>query len=168
MKDRSFFAKATADGRRPPVLVIGAHRSGTSATARALELLGLQIGQQLDSHREPRALQKMHEDYLRRVGASWHNPQPFLDKISTVDGKAECVSYLRENVRNNFGRIFGYRNNPKGWWLRIRLKFGAAWAGKSRERHCLRRPGSKFFPTREFFTLSATLMQRLRAFVSAN
>src|SRR5437763_16715968 len=121
MKDRSFFAKATADGRRPPVLVIGAHRSGTSATARALELLGLQIGQQLDSHREPRALQKMHEDCLGRVGASCHNPQPFLDKNSIVDGTAESVSYLRENVSNNYGQIFGYRNNTKGQWLRIQL-----------------------------------------------
>src|SRR2546423_14342926 len=91
------------DRHRPPVLIIGAHRSGTSATARALELLGLQIGQRLDSHRESRALQKLHEDYLRRVGGSWHNPQPFLEKISTAEGKAECVSYLRENIRHDFG-----------------------------------------------------------------
>ena len=118
------------DRHRPPVLIIGAHRSGTSATARALELLGLQIGQQLDSHREPRALQKLHEDYLRRVGATWYEPQPFLDRIATAEGKANCVAYLRENLRRNFGRTFGYRANPKGLWLRARLKFGAAWGWK--------------------------------------
>ncbi len=67
------------DRQSPPVLIIGAHRSGTTATARALELVGLQIGQHLDSHGEPRALQKLHEDYLRRVGAAWYNPQPFLN-----------------------------------------------------------------------------------------
>lgn len=116
--------------QRPPVLIIGAHRSGTSATARALELLGLQIGQQLDSHREPRALQKLHEDYLRNVGASWYEPQPFLDRIATAEGKADCVAYLRENVCRYFDRSFGYRANPKGLWLRARIKFGAAWGWK--------------------------------------
>ena len=48
--------------------------SGTTATAHALELLGLQIGQDLDSHREPRGLQKLHEDYLRKLGAAWYSP----------------------------------------------------------------------------------------------
>ena len=33
---------------RPPVLIVGAHRSGTSATAVALQSLGLLIGQRLD------------------------------------------------------------------------------------------------------------------------
>jgi hypothetical protein len=112
------------------VLIIGAHRSGTSATARALELLGLQIGQCLDSHREPRRLQKLHEDYLRKVGAAWHNPEPFLKWIESGEGKCDCVSYLEKNTRKNFGQTLGYRCNPKGLWLRARLKFGAAWGWK--------------------------------------
>lgn len=116
--------------QRPPVLIIGAHRSGTTATARALELLGLRIGQHLDSHREPRRLQKLHEDYLRRFGAAWHNPQPFLKWVETAEGKQDCVSYLRANVRRDFARIFGYRSNPKGLWLRLRLSFGARWGWK--------------------------------------
>jgi hypothetical protein len=118
------------DRKRLPVLIIGAHRSGTTATARALELLGLQIGEHLDSHREPRPLQKLHEDYLRRLGAAWHDPQPFLKWIESVEGKQDCVSYLRSNVRRDFARIFGYRFNPKGLWLRARLNFGAKWGWK--------------------------------------
>jgi hypothetical protein len=118
------------DRHRPPVIVIGAHRSGTTATARALELLGLQIGEHLDSHREPRALQKLHEEYLQRVGAAWHHPQPFLDWIATTEGKQDCVSYLRTNLRRDFAGIFGYRSNPKGLWLRWRLNFGARWGWK--------------------------------------
>jgi len=114
----------------PPVLIIGAHRSGTTATARALELVVLQIGQHLDSHSEPRALQKLHEDYLRRVGAAWYNPQPFLKWIETPEGKLDCISYLRTNVGRDFARIFGYRFNPKGFWLRARLNFGAQWGWK--------------------------------------
>ena len=118
------------DRHRRPVIIIGAHRSGTTATARALELVGLQIGQNLDSHREPRALQKLHEDYLRKVGAAWHDPQPFLKWIDTSDGMQNCISYLQKNVGHEFARIFGYGRNPKGTWLRMRIHFGEAWGWK--------------------------------------
>jgi hypothetical protein len=114
----------------PPVLIIGAHRSGTSATARALEIVGLQIGQRLDSHRESKALQQLHEDYLQRTGAAWHNPKPFLKHMQTSDGHCDCVEYLRSNIKTHFGQIFGYRNDPKGIWRRLRLKFGAPWGWK--------------------------------------
>ena len=145
MKDRQRSRREPGDGggearegwrvgrpanQRPPVLIIGAHRSGTTATASALELLGLQIGQHLDSHREPRPLQKLHEDYLQRVGAAWHNPQPFLKWIKTAEGKQDCSAYLRASVRRDFARIFGYRRNPKGLWLQVRLNFGARWGWK--------------------------------------
>jgi hypothetical protein len=115
---------------KPPVLIIGAHRSGTSATARALELLGLEIGQRLDSHREPKGLQQLHDAYLRRLNAAWHDPKPFLERIHTPAGLRDCVEYLLSNLNSHFARTFGYRNNPKGWWLRSRLKFGAAWGWK--------------------------------------
>lgn len=115
---------------KPPVIIIGAHRSGTSATAHALELLGLQIGQRLDSHREPKALQRLHEEYLHRAGAAWYDPKPFLQQIQTTEGRRDCVEYLRSNFNAHFARTFGYRNNPKGWWLRWRLKFGAPWGWK--------------------------------------
>ena len=116
--------------RHRPVIILGAHRSGTSATAHALEMLGLQIGEHLDSHREPRSLQKLHEEYLQRAGGAWHNPEPFLRQIATAAGMRDCVSYLRTNVENDFARIFDYRKNPKGLWLRLRMKFGAPWGWK--------------------------------------
>src|SRR5690242_12260393 len=114
----------------PPVIIIGAHRSGTSATARALELLGLQIGQRLDSHRESRVLQQVHDAYLRRVGATWSDPNAFLQRMQTPEGKRDCSDYLRSNFKAHFSKTFGYRNNPKGWWLRLRLKLGAPWGWK--------------------------------------
>ena len=118
------------DRHSAPVIIIGAHRSGTTATAHALELLGLQIGQDLDSHREPRGLQKLHEDYLRKLGAAWYSPQPFLKSIETAEGKRDCVAYLRQNLERDFARILGYRANPRGVWLRLRKKFGARWGWK--------------------------------------
>jgi hypothetical protein len=116
--------------QRPPVMILGAHRSGTTATARALEVLGLQIGQQLDSHREPKALQRLHENYLKRLGAAWHTPGPFLESIQTPEGERHCLDYLRRHTEREFSRIFGYRRNPLGFWLLARLRTGAAWGWK--------------------------------------
>ena len=133
--------------RHGPVIVIGAHRSGTSATAHALELLGLQIGEHLDSHCEPRPLQKLHEDYLQQTGGAWHSPEPFLKLIATADGLRDCVSYLQTNVERDFARIFGYRNNPAGLWLRLRMKFGAPWGWKEPRTTLFAPAWLELFPT---------------------
>jgi Sulfotransferase family len=116
--------------RRHPIIIVGAHRSGTTATARALELLGLQIGQRLDSHREPKGVQALHEEYLRRCGGTWYNPTPLLQSIQTPQGERQCAEYLADNLRNRFAYIFGYRKNPKGLWLSMRIKLGTPWGWK--------------------------------------
>jgi len=131
---------------RPPVLIVGAHRSGTSATARALEILGLQIGQRLDSHCEPKALQRLHEEYLRQVGAAWHNPAPFIESIRTADGQRNCADYLRANLRRDFARIFSYRKNPRGLWLLTRLRFGTPWGWKEPRTTLFARAWLQIFP----------------------
>jgi hypothetical protein len=114
---------------RPPVIIIGAHRSGTTATARALKLLGLQLGQRLDSHDEPRELQLLHENYLRLVGAAWYSPGPFLALLTTVEGRHACVGYLRKNIQPDLS-IFSYRKGLTGWRLRRRIRSGASWGWK--------------------------------------
>jgi sulfotransferase family protein len=116
-------------GARPPVIIIGAHRSGTTATARALKLLGLQIGQRLDSHDEVRELQKRHETYLRSVGGAWHHPGPFLTSIATQAGKQSVVTYLEQHLDASLS-LFGYGAGLTGWWLKRRLRSGAPWGWK--------------------------------------
>lgn len=113
-----------------PVLIIGAHRSGTSATARALELLGLCIGQRLDSHREPYGLQQVHERCLQLVGGRWFEPEPLLRALQTPEGLDQCVAYLRTNLRQGFGRVFGYGRDVAGLWLRTKLFLGSPWGWK--------------------------------------
>jgi hypothetical protein len=131
---------------RPPVIIIGAHRSGTTATARALELLGLQLGQKLDSHREPKALQRLHEEYLHRFGASWHHPQPLLDALRNGPAQDECAAYLQTEIAGRFGEIFGYRPGPRGWWWRRRLKRGKPWGWKEPRTTLFARPWLRSFP----------------------
>ena len=123
-------SETPGSARRAPILILGAHRSGTTATARALALLGLQLGQRLDSHYESKAMQRLHEDYLKSVGAAWHQPGPLLERMATVEGERAGAEYLRDHVQREFSALLGYRQNPKGWWLRARLKTGAIWGWK--------------------------------------
>jgi hypothetical protein len=131
---------------RPPVIIIGAHRSGTTATARALELLGLQLGQKLDSHRESKAVQRLHETGLNRYGASWHHPQPFIDAMTSTDAEQECVSYLRSAAEERFGEIFGYRSTLSGWWQRRQLARGKPWGWKEPRTTLFARQWLRIFP----------------------
>jgi hypothetical protein len=135
---------------RPPIIIIGAHRSGTTATARALELLGLQLGQKLDSHRESKALQRLHEDYLNRFSASWHHPQALIDALDDAAAGDECASYLRAAKATRFGEVFGYRRNLKGWWLRRGLKHGKPWGWKEPRTTLFARPWMRVFPDARF------------------
>ena len=135
---------------RPPVIIIGAHRSGTTATARALELLGLQLGQKLDSHRESKALQRLHENYLNRFSAAWHHPQALLDALGDHAAEAECASYLRAAKTRRFAKIFAYRRDLKGWWLRRRLRHGKSWGWKEPRTTLFARPWLRVFPDARF------------------
>jgi hypothetical protein len=123
-------SEISGSSQRPPVLIIGAHRSGTTATARALDLLGLQLGQRLDSHHEPRDMQRLHDHYLESAGAAWHRPEPFLKQVATAEGERGCVAYLQNQAQGDFGTLLGYRRNLKGWWLRKRMRSGRAWGWK--------------------------------------
>ncbi|MEY2480626.1 MAG: hypothetical protein QOI04_1553 [Verrucomicrobiota bacterium] len=135
--------------KRPPVIIIGAHRSGTSATAHALQLLGLQIGQRLDSHYEPRGLQQVHDDYLRSVGAAWYDPKIFLEHVQTAQGREDCLHYLRETMRADFMSILGYRN-LRGWWLRSKINSGKPWGWKEPRTTLFARCWLDIFPDGRF------------------
>lgn len=112
-----------------PVIIIGAHRSGTTATARALKSLGLEVGQELDSHEESRALQRVHENYLRRFGAAWFDPAPFLVAIKSAEEKSRCVTYLRDQIEPTLS-LFGYKPGLTGRRHRTRVRDGAPWGWK--------------------------------------
>ena len=65
------------------IIVLGMHRSGTSALTGTLEKAGLQLGSvieeapdNLKGSRESRSIMLLHEDILERNGGSWDNPTP--------------------------------------------------------------------------------------------
>lgn len=90
----------------------------------------MQLGQRLDSHHESKAMQRLHDQYLQGVGAAWHHPGPFLERVATAEGARHCVEYLQGQIEGEFDALLGYRNNPRGWWRRARLRSGVAWGWK--------------------------------------
>lgn len=88
------------------------------------------MGEHLDSHEEPRGLQRLHEAYLLERGATWHEPNAFLEWMQTAQGQKHCAAYLRKRVHRKFASIFGYRFNLRGLWGLSRLKLGKPWGWK--------------------------------------
>lgn len=81
------FASATSAGRT--IVILGMHRSGTSALAGSLEEAGLELGRVVEAaphnrkgNRENWAILHMQEDLLERSGGSWKDPPPAVQWAS--------------------------------------------------------------------------------------
>lgn len=85
------------------LLVLGPHRSGTSALTRVVNLLGVDLGEDLLPARfdnrygywEHRGIFDLHERLLSRVGSAWHDGRPMPLGWQELDG----VRALREELR---------------------------------------------------------------------
>src|SRR5689334_7205024 len=104
------------------------------------------MGTRLDSHHESKRMQQLHEKYLERVGAAWHNPKPFLDWINTAEGAKDCANYLREYLQNDFSSLFGHGKSLKIRWLLARLSRGAKWGWKEPRTTLFARLWLELFP----------------------
>jgi len=62
---------------KPPVIILGMHRSGTSVVARLLEFLGLFTGYSRESNSESTFFLRLNEWIMSESNASWDNPYCF-------------------------------------------------------------------------------------------
>jgi len=81
-----------------PILVLGAHRSGTSALVRVLGELGLFTGARRDPNDEAWFFLGLNDWLLRQCGGRWDHPEPIRDLIAHADARALAVDYLRLSV----------------------------------------------------------------------
>jgi hypothetical protein len=81
-----------------PILVIGAHRSGTSAVARVLDDLGVFHGARLDDNHESLFFQRLNEWLLAQCGARWDNPSAIDRLIEDSRQSALAVEHLRRSI----------------------------------------------------------------------
>ena len=97
---------------RLALLVLGMHRSGTSALTRILNLLGAEIGDDLlPAHPdnpagfwESRDIVLLHDEILATLGSSWDDPRPIPDTAFERDGIRPHRERLRELLERDFGR----------------------------------------------------------------
>lgn len=99
------------------VLVIGMHRSGTSAATRVVNLLGVPIGSDMLSadtynpygYWESVSLRDINVQVLERMGGEWAGPPPFEPGWEHRDD----LSDLRESGRSTFQTV--YPSPPWVW-----------------------------------------------------
>ncbi|MPZ53468.1 MAG: hypothetical protein GEU79_12175, partial [Acidimicrobiia bacterium] len=96
---------------RTCIMVLGMHRSGTSALTRVLNLLGATLpGDLLEANEwnesgywEPDKLVSLHEHMLREAGSSWNDWRPFTpEKLG--EGRLE---HYRNDIRKQIIEDFG-------------------------------------------------------------
>lgn len=130
---------ADTAGRRA-LLVLGMHRSGTSAVSRVLNLLGADLpsrtlgpdASNATGYWEPPELYRIHDQMLARAGSRWDDWQPFdrsaLDEYDVVG----IVNALLEFHAREFGKssLFVIKD-PRicrfvPLWLEVLARFSAA------------------------------------------
>lgn len=108
---------------KPPVIVLGMHRSGTSLLAELLTGMGIFMGTDLEENRESRFFTGINEWLLNQAGVSWQDPGSFKYVPETFRSlMAEIIrlrmqsshseQYLGE--KRKYGSVF-IRDTPWGW-----------------------------------------------------
>ena len=80
---------------RPPVIVLGMHRSGTSLVVRLMERLGLFVGAKTQMDEEAVFFRRLNDWLFHQAGAYWDHPLPMLDLLADERLHALTVEYLK-------------------------------------------------------------------------
>lgn len=103
------------------IVVLGMHRSGTSAITRGLKVLGVELGDQLiaavegdnsKGYWEDADINKLNKEMLYSIGSAWHNLTP-IDHVDveTLREKGyflKAVKLLHDKLKNN--DLFGFKD----------------------------------------------------------
>ena len=96
-----------------PVILLGMHRSGTSAVARALDRMGLFVGDDLQDDHESRLFIALNEHVFAQAGASWDQPRAVARLLDDADACARLAGRLRGALNQQAaGRFLG---RGRGW-----------------------------------------------------
>lgn len=108
------------DAGRKAVVILGMHRSGTSALGGALSRLGVDFGRHLtppakDNPRgyfEHPQIVALHDELLRALGSRWDDDRPFPPGWAMTQIAAEIRSLLIDLLKRDFGDVplFGIKD----------------------------------------------------------
>jgi len=85
---------------RPPVIILGMHRSGTSLLTRLLEGLGLFVGTDKDTNNEALFFQRLNMWMFRQAHAAWDHPTPFQQLLDHREIRTMVVDYLDRTLHS--------------------------------------------------------------------
>jgi len=80
---------------RPPIIIIGMHRSGTGMLTLLLEELCLFIGKEKEENNEALFFFRINEWLLHQCGAAWDHPQPLYRLLSNFELRTYAADYIR-------------------------------------------------------------------------
>jgi len=112
----------------PPVIVIGMHRSGTSALTRLLQQSGLFMGRGASRNEEAAFTNALNAWLFRQASATWDRPESVDDLLADDGVWPGLVDYLSDVARGPAtARFLGV-----GRWLRYRRleSIGEPWGWK--------------------------------------
>ena len=105
---------------RKAIVVLGMHRSGTSALCGALDVLGVNFGERLapatkdnkKGHWEHFEIVALHDELLRSLGSRWDNDRPLPSDWATRDITQDVRSLLIGILERDFARtsLFGLKD----------------------------------------------------------
>src|SRR3546814_15155293 len=107
-------ATAAGDGRATCVLVLGMHRSGTSALTRVLNLLGVALGRQLmqaaagnneTGFWEHQDAVDAHEALLAAFGMRWSDPRRLPDGWEETPAADTARAAIRPTIAAQFDGV---------------------------------------------------------------
>jgi len=127
---------------KPPILIIGMHRSGTTLVTKLLEDLGLFTGKRKEENHESEFFLHLNHWLMTQAGGGWDHPEPVLDLLAHERVLSLATDYIQYQLRSprvisylGVGKYLRYRTpanlpDPWGWkdprntytlplWLRI-------------------------------------------------
>jgi len=82
------------EGRAPPLIVIGMHRSGTSMLTRTLQGFGLYMGRGTTRNEECAWTNALNEWIFRQASATWERPEGVDSLLADPQARAMVTDYL--------------------------------------------------------------------------
>lgn len=113
---------------RPPIIIFGMHRSGTSMVTRLLEELGLFVGWRKDPNNEAMLFLQLNDWMLRLCGGAWDQPLPIRHLHRDEHVRALVLDYLRSRMAG--ARSAGFLGPTWRPWLRSLFELDRPWGWK--------------------------------------
>lgn len=117
----NFLASKPVALRNDPVLIIGVHRSGTSALGGALQSLGLSVGKTVMppspdnplGYYENNVITDLHDQFLAEIGESWSSPHPIHRRHFSGKIAEKYQLRLRRLLGEEFGQERALIKDPR-------------------------------------------------------